>query len=173
MNIGKKILIVGVSASGKTTLARRLSGILGIPVIHTDALMWKPGWHHVGEEVTVRSLKEITQRSEWILEGYIEEAAHPFVMQRAESIVYLDFRWYITAWRYIERNWRHRKDPRIELNGNPDRFRLIGFLRVLLKREVRYLNASLAQLPDQTKLIKLHTVREVEGFLRSLERSVP
>ena len=40
----QRILVMGSSGSGKSTFARRLSGITGIPMVSIDALFWKPGW---------------------------------------------------------------------------------------------------------------------------------
>ncbi len=40
----KKILVIGSGGAGKSTFARRLGEMLGINVIHLDALYWQPGW---------------------------------------------------------------------------------------------------------------------------------
>jgi adenylate kinase family enzyme len=39
-----RIAIVGCSGGGKSTLARTVGAALGLPVVHLDALFWKPGW---------------------------------------------------------------------------------------------------------------------------------
>jgi adenylate kinase family enzyme len=41
---GRRIMVWGVSGSGKTALARRLAEALGVPAIQLDALFWNPGW---------------------------------------------------------------------------------------------------------------------------------
>ena len=40
----KRILIVGTTASGKSTLAQTLSAQLNLPHINLDALHWGPNW---------------------------------------------------------------------------------------------------------------------------------
>ena len=40
----QRVLVMGSSGSGKSTFARRLSAITGIPTVSIDALFWKPGW---------------------------------------------------------------------------------------------------------------------------------
>lgn len=40
----QRVVIVGTSGSGKTTMARELSVLLGTPHIELDALQWLPGW---------------------------------------------------------------------------------------------------------------------------------
>ena len=46
----RKILVIGSGGAGKSTFARRLSEILGIDVVHLDALYWKPGWVEPSKE---------------------------------------------------------------------------------------------------------------------------
>ena len=40
----QRVLVMGSSGSGKSTFARRLSEMTGIPFVSLDALFWKPGW---------------------------------------------------------------------------------------------------------------------------------
>ena len=47
--LGKKILIVGTSASGKSTFARKLAAKTKLPLIHIDSIMWQPGWDYIGD----------------------------------------------------------------------------------------------------------------------------
>ncbi len=40
----RRVLIIGSGGAGKSRLSVRLGEALGIPVLHLDALFWKPGW---------------------------------------------------------------------------------------------------------------------------------
>jgi adenylate kinase family enzyme len=40
----QRVAIIGSRGAGKSTLARKLGGILGLPVIHLDKEYWQPGW---------------------------------------------------------------------------------------------------------------------------------
>ncbi len=40
----KRVAISGCGGTGKSTLARRLGKITGLPIYHLDSLYWKPGW---------------------------------------------------------------------------------------------------------------------------------
>lgn len=168
MNLGKKILVVGVSASGKSVFSRKLGKRMGIPVTYVDAIMWKPGWNYIGDEPTIRLLDEVSQRPEWIIEGYIDKKAQPFVLERADTIIYLDYASIIAAWRYIKRSWMHRKDPRPELEGSPDKFSFEFLMLVWQKKEVYWLNKSLASMPNQSKLTKLASPKEAETLLKGI-----
>jgi ABC-type branched-subunit amino acid transport system ATPase component len=39
-----RIVVVGTSGAGKTTLARRIAALLELPHIELDAINWQPGW---------------------------------------------------------------------------------------------------------------------------------
>jgi len=39
----RRVAIVGSAGAGKSALARQLGAILGVEVVHLDALFWKPG----------------------------------------------------------------------------------------------------------------------------------
>lgn len=168
MKLEKKILVVGVSASGKSVFSRKLGHRTGLPVTYIDALMWKPGWSYIGDDETVKLLDEASQQPEWIIEGYIEKEAQALILERADSIIYLDYPRCVAAWRYIKRSWRHRKDPRPELEGCPDKFSFKSLIKIWKKKEVYYLNKSLAVMSDQSKLIKLTSPKEAEIFLQKI-----
>lgn len=48
---GRRIVVVGTSGSGKTTMARRLAERLGYPHVELDALYWEPHWTPAPVEV--------------------------------------------------------------------------------------------------------------------------
>jgi adenylate kinase family enzyme len=163
--LGKKIVIVGVSASGKSTFARKLAAKIGLPVVFVDALVWKPGWDYIGDEQAVEKLDEESSKPEWIIEGFIDKKAFSFIFERADTIIYLDYSRIIASWRYVMRWWRHHKSPRPELPGSPEKFSFEFFLRVWNKKEVYWLNKFLEHFDDKNKIIMLRSPRETELFL--------
>ena len=173
MILGTKILIVGVSASGKSTLARTLANKLDVPLMHIDALMWKPGWEYIGDEKTLQLLKERAATDKWIIEGYIEKEARPFVFERADSIIYLDYPGTISAWRYLKRWWKHRIHPRPELPGSPEKFDLNFLKLVWTKGEAISLNKYLVAVKDQRKITKLKSRKATKAFLKNYEIDNP
>ena len=67
-----RIVVVGTSGAGKTTLARRIAALLMLPHIELDAINWQPGWRdltrHDPEEF-VRRVDEATQAAAWVVDG--------------------------------------------------------------------------------------------------------
>ncbi len=166
ISLGKRIAVVGVSASGKSTFARKLAAKTSLPLTHIDAVMWKPGWEYIGDEETVRKLKEISQQDEWIIEGFIEKEALEAVLTRAESIIYLDYPRYVSVWRYVKRWFKHRKNPRPELEGSPEKFSFEFLKRVWDRKETYRLNKFLKITPQPGKLLEFKSPHKAELFLK-------
>jgi adenylate kinase family enzyme len=168
MNLGKKIVIVGVSAAGKSTFARMLALKTKLPVTHMDAVMWQSGWNYVGDETTYRELDRISTESAWIIEGYISKKAQQFVFDRADSIIYLDYSPMVAAYRYIKRFIQHRKIPRPELAGSPEKFSF-SFLKIIwTKRETKFLDEILVDLVYMAKTTRLRSLKNAKNFLESV-----
>lgn len=168
MSPGKKIVIVGVSASGKSTFARALADKLKIPITHIDAFMWRPGWNYAGDEETVSKLKELSTANEWIIEGYIKKDARTILFERADTIIYLDYAPVVASWRYIKRWWKHRKSARPELTGSPEKFSFKFLKLVWRKGETWSLRPFLEEPANRNKLVILTSPKRASDFLKSL-----
>ncbi len=166
-NIGKKIIVVGVSASGKSTFARALSEKNHLPLILMDSIMWNPGWKYVGDEETARRLDTLSSGKEWIIEGYITKEARVFVFDRADTIVYLDYPRIMGVIRYLKRWWAHRKTPRPELQGSPDHFNWEFLKLIWRKGEAVSLDKFLADVQDQRKIVRLTSLKQTKSFLQN------
>lgn len=166
--LGNKIVVLGVNASGKSTFARLLSLKTRLPLIHIDEIMWNPGWQYIGDEETVRLIEEASRKDHWIIEGYIEKEARVDLFNKADTILYLDYPAWLPALRYIKRWWIHRKDPRPELPGCPEKFSFEFLLRVYKKKEVYHLDKLLKESHWDHKIIRLKNPQETKSFLARL-----
>lgn len=116
----KRIVVVGTTGSGKTTMARRLSARLHVPHIELDALNWGPGWQPRPRKEFLRSVAEATAGPAWVLDGNYS-VTRDIVWPRAQLVVWLDFSLPRIMWQLWWRTWR-RAFTREELwNGNVDR----------------------------------------------------
>jgi len=167
-SIGNKIVVLGVSASGKSVFSRKLGEKMGLPVTYIDALMWKPGWQYIGDEETVRLINEASAKETWIIEGYIEKQARVDLFNKADTILYLDYPGWLSAWRYIKRVWKHKKNPRPELPGSPDKFSFKFLKLVYTKGEVYKLERLFKEHDWNSKIIRFRSPKEADLFLKSL-----
>ncbi|MCT2588390.1 adenylate kinase [Streptomyces sp. N2-109] len=100
----RKIALFGPPATGKTTLARRLSWKLGCPHTDLDDLLFTPDGSLPMEEFR-RQAGEITRGDEWIVEGNFSQLAD-VVWHRADVLVWLDFPLPLIVYRILRRSLR-------------------------------------------------------------------
>jgi adenylate kinase family enzyme len=87
----QRVLVMGSSGSGKSTFARRLSDITGIPTVSIDALYWKPGWVESDKEDFGRRMIEAARQPRWIMDGnYISSGAGELRRQLSDTIIWFD-----------------------------------------------------------------------------------
>ena len=85
----ERINVIGTSGSGKTTFARELARLLGLPCYEMDALFWKPGWSESSDEELFRKVEEVTSGPRWVLDGnYTRTRAISW--RRVQLVVWLD-----------------------------------------------------------------------------------
>jgi adenylate kinase family enzyme len=98
----RRIVVVGTSGSGKTTMARRLAEGLGLPHVELDALHWGPGWTEaLPEEFRQRTAAALAGEA-WTTDGNYGRV-RDIVWSRADTLVWLDYSLPVVLWRVISR----------------------------------------------------------------------
>ncbi|GLI07583.1 hypothetical protein YDYSG_36130 [Paenibacillus tyrfis] len=88
----KKVLIVGIVASGKTTLAKRLSQKMNVPWYELDGivhLQTPAGRYKRTADEQVEVIREIDKSGAWIFEGTDRES-YQCLFDMADTIIFLD-----------------------------------------------------------------------------------
>ena len=62
-----RVVVVGTSCSGKTTLARRLARLLATEHVELDSLYWGPEW--TPRPDFIPNVLTIAQQSRWVIDG--------------------------------------------------------------------------------------------------------
>jgi nicotinamide riboside kinase len=106
----KRVVILGRGASGKSTLAKRLGSITGLPVIELDKIFWRPGVVATPRDQWVIAQEKLVAEDRWIMDGDLGPYDVVEVrLQAADTIIFLDFSFVRCAWRAIRR-LRERAD---------------------------------------------------------------
>jgi adenylate kinase family enzyme len=106
----KRVVVLGRGASGKSTLARRLGEITGLPVIEVDKIFWQPGLIATPREQWVVMQEKLAAGDRWIMDGDLGPYdAVEVRLRAADTIIFLDFSLVRCAWRAIRRS-RERVD---------------------------------------------------------------
>ncbi|MFE7223856.1 AAA family ATPase [Nocardioides sp. NPDC057577] len=86
----RRVSVVGSSGSGKSTVARRLADILGVPYIELDAIHWRPGWVEEEPDVFVDRVREATRGDAWVIDGNYQSKVGTLVWEPAELVVWVN-----------------------------------------------------------------------------------
>jgi len=161
-----RVLIIGISGTGKTWLAKKLSDFFKIPVTHYDELAWRKNWKEEEQKIVEQKLKKIITQDEWIIEGFIHPAAK-IKLQLADTIIYLDYPGWLAAWGGLARWWKHRGKTRPEMaEGCVEKFDW-KYLKVMWRRGERP-EIEEAITGFENKIILLKTRKETEKFVANL-----
>ncbi|MDQ2986864.1 MAG: adenylate kinase [Armatimonadota bacterium] len=118
----RRILVYGVTGSGKTHLAARLSERTGIPWHSVDDLTWMPNWQMVPDEEQAAKIETICRQDEWILDtAYAKWLELP--LERVELIVCLDYPRWVSFARLLSRTLARAIDGAPVCNGNRETLR--------------------------------------------------
>lgn len=99
----KRIIIVGTTGCGKTTLAKKLSKQLQIPHFELDALHWGPNWQRVPDEIFRKHVKDIVQKDNWIIDGGYTRIAKDLIWGKVQLAIWLDFPFPVIFYRLMKR----------------------------------------------------------------------
>lgn len=177
---GPRIVVVGVTGSGKTTTAQRLSNILTMPHIELDALHWLPNWVETEREVFRQNVSEALAGPGWVTDGnYLK--ARDLIWSRATTLVWLDYALPVILWQLTCRSFR-RIISREELwNGNYETLRGLLFSKDSLylwafqshaRFQVSYPQALAAPENAHLQVIRLKNRRETDQWLVQLEKEI-
>ena len=101
----KRIVLIGPGASGKSTLARQLGEITGLPVVELDKLFWQPGLVETSRDQWVELQQRLVGADEWIMDGDLGPYdAIEVRLRAADTIIFLDFSLIRCAWRALRRS---------------------------------------------------------------------
>jgi adenylate kinase family enzyme len=117
------VLLIGQSASGKTTTARLLASRLGAPHVELDALFHGPGW--TPSTTFLADVRAATDGETWVVDGNYSPFLGTLLWERADTVVWLDVPRATTLRRAMTRTAR-RVLLRTHLwNGNRERLRTV------------------------------------------------
>jgi adenylate kinase family enzyme len=147
----RRVSVVGVSGSGKTTVARVLSARLNAPHIELDGIFHQPGWVGLDDEEFSRRVDEATMGDSWVVDGNYSRIRE-IVWSRADTVIVLDLpRWRVMSQllvRTLRRGWTgqelwngNRESLRNLLRTDPEQNILLWSWTNHAKNRLRYRTA--------------------------------
>jgi len=175
----QRIVIVGTTGSGKTTLGQRLATQMGYPLVDLDAIHWGPNWTPMPLDQFRARVSEALEEPCWIVAGNYSKT-RDIVWGHADTLVWLDYPLTLTMTRLFRRTVK-RIVTREELwSGNRETWRAQFASRDslflwALKTHGRYREMITTNLtvPEYAHLnvLRFRQPDETEAWLRSLRSS--
>ena len=86
-----RVVVVGSSGSGKTTVAREIASRLGVPYLELDAVRHAEDWDSTPDPEFQRIICEFASQDHWVVDGnYTSHGTREVVWPRADTIVWTD-----------------------------------------------------------------------------------
>lgn len=126
--VGRRIVVVGNTSSGKTTLARTLSQRLALPHTELDGLYWQANWTPAETAVFQARVGQATAGERWVVDGNYSKV-RDLLWQRADTLVWLDYPLLIIWQRLLRRGVRRVARQETLWNDNRETWRGVFFSR--------------------------------------------
>lgn len=182
--IGRRIIIVGQTCSGKSTLGALLSTLLGVPFVEVDALYWKPGWVGSTDDEFLPKVLAATAGPGWAVAGGYHRQMSVSVWPRADTVVWLDLPLPLIVGRILRRSWQRSRSGELLWGTNSERFwsqlklwseeeSLVAYAsRTHRERRRRYLKAMSDPRWDHIRFIRLRSASEIDRFIADVEEVI-
>lgn len=142
----KRVLVLGCSGGGKSTLSRRLGKVLGIPVVHLEVHSWQPNWTQPESEQWRTKIKSLAKAEKWVMDGTFSES-FDLRFSMANKIIILDIPRLICLWRAVIRLFKYnriKKRPDMA-EGCDESFSLDFYIYIYIATTKRFSKKSFQQ----------------------------
>lgn len=174
----RRVLVYGVTGSGKSTAAGQIAARTGLPVTLVDDQMWQPGWLSVPEHVQRTQIHAVVTQDRWVLDTAYASWLD-VVLPRVDLVVGLDYPRWFSFQRLLRRTASRVVHHEVVCNGNTETLgRMLGPDSILLwhfrsfarkRRRLRQWAAS----PDGPPTVLFSRPGQLQAWLDGLDRGSP
>ncbi len=162
-----KIIIVGSPGAGKSTFARKLRDITGIPLFYLDMLWHKPDRTTVTQEEFNNRLNGILQKDRWIIDGNYQRTLEPR-LQACDTVFLMDFPLETCISGAKSRIGKKREDlPWTELEFDPE---FKQWIQDFPKNRLPQLYEMIETYKDNKEIMVFHSRKEADDYLAAMKK---
>ncbi|QTA78668.1 NTP hydrolase p-loop-containing [Desulfonema limicola] len=171
-----RIIVVGTSCSGKTTLARKLSARLELPHIEMDALYWDCNWTERPESEFIELVENTVMQKSWVMDGNYR-IVRDIVWGRANILIWLNYPFLTILYQALMRTISRAITKEELFSGNRESFVmsfcskesiLLWVLKSYPRRKREYPMLFKSGKYSHLRIIELKTRRQTDDFLQAI-----
>lgn len=172
----ERVIVIGTSGAGKTSLARALALRLGCPAVELDELFWGPAWTPKPAEEFRRLADAATLGRRWVVDGNYAPV-RDLLWPRATTIVWLNYATPVLFGRVLVRTMGRMMTGATLWHGNRESFRrsflskesiLLWVLTTYRKRRVEFAALRASGAYPHVEWIELRRPRQATQMLQRI-----
>lgn len=174
--VPRRVLVAGVTGSGKTTLSGRVARLWELRHVEIDGLFHGPNW--TPRPQFIDDVREFAAEDRWVTEWqYTSKGTDAILAPRAELVVWLDYPYRVVRSRLLRRTIGRSILRTRMWNGNVEKpiwrmFRgapeenILAWQTATLKKWAERMPVAAAEFPHLV-IVRLRHPREAERWLRA------
>ncbi|MGN0593856.1 MAG: adenylate kinase [Hominimerdicola sp.] len=163
-----KILVIGCPGSGKSTFARRLRDIMGLPLYYLDMIWHKADKTTVSQDEFDSRLNEILTQDKWIIDGNYKRTLEKRI-EKCDTVFWLDYPTELCLESIKSRIGKPREDmPWIETEFDEEFFEYVRNFNDTQRDRI----TELLDKFKEKNIIVFHSREQSENFLNDLKENM-
>jgi adenylate kinase family enzyme len=164
----QRVVVIGSSGAGKSTFARKLGAVTGLPVTHIDQLFWQSGWVLTPAPEYHARLANVVARDRWIIEG-VNPSTLDLRLPRTDLMIWLERGRATCLWRVARRIASSYGRVRPDMAPGcpeqlPDR-EFLAYIWTFPTRIAPRIEAAIDRHAMRDRVVRLASDREAQAFL--------
>ena len=159
-----KIIIVGGSGTGKTTLSNNLGKILDLPIYHMDAFHYQEKWKVRDKKERDKRILLKSQDRHWVIDGTYSSTLKERV-EKSDLVIFLDYSTLARLKGVIERYLKNPGKEKEEIPGCKERLSMDLLKSVLRwKKHKRNQIIEILKTVEKDKLLRFQNRKQLNEW---------
>lgn len=164
----ERIMIIGCSGGGKSTLAKKIADRFGLALFSLDRdVIWLPGWVMRPAQERRRLTRELAGRPRWVIDG-TSPSSFDLRLPRSDLVIWVRLPRHLCLFGVVSRWLRHMGRTRPDMApGCPEKIDLnfLHYIWTFERRHTPKILAAIAEHGPAVPLVELRSRREIRRLL--------